>query len=270
MNKNLTLRLIVALFGIPALIFICYYGGYYLFGFAVLLVGLGGAELALMLRQRGYRISLFLSILLPIFFILAAYFNYPLLDAVVFALFLQTVIVVVNYSRAKSPDLSNFLGDMYAHILPASYLGLLASYIIFVGKIDEIGGRLLIFAFLLTWAADTGAYFGGKNLGKHKLSIPLSPNKTWEGAYFGLAAALLAAVFSKLVFLPISWPEVILMALLAGILGQFGDLFESAIKRHCNVKDSSAILPGHGGILDRFDSFLFAVPVIYYVNVFWN
>lgn len=270
MSKNLALRIIVAVFGIPSLIYICYRGNYFLLGFAILLTGSGGAEIAMMLRTKGYRANMFISILLPIIFVIAAYFNYPIIDLVVFSLFLISLIIIVDYSKNKNLDLEMYPGDIFGRLLPAFYIGLLSSYIISVGRISEFGGKLLIFAFLVTWLTDTGAYFGGKNLGRHKLSVLISPNKTWEGFYFGLVAAVIAAVFAKLVFLPISWPEILVMALLASFFGQIGDLFESAIKRHCDTKDSSSILPGHGGILDRFDSFLFAVPVIYYVEKFWH
>jgi phosphatidate cytidylyltransferase len=146
---------------------------------------------------------------------------------------------------------------------------LLSSYIIRLDQDSVIGGRLLILIFMIVWAADTAAYFGGKAIGKHKLSETISPKKTWEGFYFGFLGALFAAVVAKLVFLDLSWPKIIVISLLACLFGQIGDLFESAIKRHCGVKDSSSILPGHGGILDRFDSFLFAVPVAYLILYIW-
>ena len=270
MSKNLALRILVALVGIPLLIFICYRGDYFLLGFTILLTALGGSELAAMLRHKGYQASAILSVLMPVAFVLAAHFKYPLIDLIVFSLFLISLLIIIEYSKNKNYSLAAYPADMFGRLLPSIYIGLLGAYIILVGRIDDIGGKLLIFTFLITWLTDTGAYFGGKNLGRHKLSVLISPNKTWEGFYFGLTGAIVAAVLSKLVFLSISWVEILVMAVLASLFGQIGDLFESAIKRHCDIKDSSSILPGHGGILDRFDSFLFAVPVIYYIDKFWH
>ncbi len=124
--------------------------------------------------------------------------------------------------------------------------------------------------FLRVCAVDTAAYFGGKALGKKKLAPAISPNKTWAGFYFGFLGALIAVVVSRLIFLDIEWSKLIVMAGLACLFGQIGDLFESALKRYFGVKDSSAILPGHGGILDRFDSLLFAAPVVYLIVIFWR
>ncbi|MCP4580048.1 MAG: phosphatidate cytidylyltransferase [candidate division Zixibacteria bacterium] len=270
MTKNLVLRLIVAVFGIPALIAICLSGGYYLLGFCILLAGLGGLELGLMLKKRGYRASLFFSILLPVAFVFAAFYNYPIIYVLFYSFFLTTLLIIIDYSRAGDPDLSPFLGDMFGRFLPAVYLGLLASTIINLGSLPDIGGLILLLVFMVVWATDSAAYLGGKTIGKHKLSTSLSPNKTWEGFCSGFLGAALAAVVAKLWFLDISWPKILVISLTACFWGQLGDLFESAIKRHCRVKDSSEIIPGHGGVLDRFDSFLFAVPTVYIIAIYWR
>jgi len=166
-------------------------------------------------------------------------------------------------------DLSRLSIELCGGVLPVFYLGFLMSFVIKLGLLPEIGGKLVIFTFMIVWATDTAAYFGGKALGKHKLSPVISPNKTWAGFYFGFLGAILTAVVAKSLFLDISWIIIIMMAVGACFLGQIGDLFESAIKRHCQVKDSSELLPGHGGILDRFDSFLFAAPTIYFIAIYW-
>ncbi len=270
MAKNLILRITVAIFGIPALIFICLKGGYFLLGFSVVLVAIGGYELGAMMKKRGYRPRIFFSVFLPVVFVVAAFYDFHILDVVILSLFIHTILVVIDYTRAGIPDLDPFLGEMFGRLLPVFYLGLLASYIILLGMIPEYGGLMLIFVFIVTWTIDTFAYFGGIIFGKHKLSIVLSPGKTWEGFIFGILGAIVAGVICKLTFLDLSWAKIIVMAIVAGLIGQIGDLFESAVKRHCNVKDSSSILPGHGGVLDRFDSFLFAMPVIYLIFVYWK
>lgn len=124
--------------------------------------------------------------------------------------------------------------------------------------------HLLFFSLALNWAGDSAAYYVGRTFGKHKLAPEISPNKSWEGA----TASVLCSLFFGLVylghFLPaISWWEIIFLAIAGNIAGQFGDLTESAMKRGAGVKDSGHILPGHGGMLDRVDSSLFAIPVVY-------
>lgn len=130
------------------------------------------------------------------------------------------------------------------------------------------GIAVLIFGLFIVWATDIGAYMVGRKYGKHKLSPDISPNKTIEGALGGVASALVVAILYFLVY-----PStelfghgmfiMLLLTILLSIVGQFGDLVESSIKRHYEVKDSGNILPGHGGILDRFDSLLFVFPIMH-------
>jgi phosphatidate cytidylyltransferase len=131
---------------------------------------------------------------------------------------------------------------------------------------DHIG-RLAIFTVLLaTWAGDTAAYFAGKLIGRHKLARVLSPGKTWEGFLAGAIVCVLVAFFAlyedRQTFLEI-W-EAIVLGLVIALAGTMGDLFESAVKRDMNVKDSGTLLAGHGGVLDRIDALLFAAPAAYF------
>jgi len=113
--------------------------------------------------------------------------------------------------------------------------------------------------FILIWLNDTGAYFAGRAFGRNKLAPSISPGKTWEGWAGGMVASLaVAQVLQALV--PVSAPWFVL-ALVVSIFGPVGDLTESALKRRAGVKDSGQLLPGHGGILDRFDSHIFAAPL---------
>jgi len=126
------------------------------------------------------------------------------------------------------------------------------------------GRHWLMFGLMVNWIGDTGAYYVGRKYGRHKLAPAASPGKTWEGA----AASTVTGVLFGLIYMPlavpgISLPKVALLALAANVAGQLGDLAESAIKRGAGVKDSGALLPGHGGMLDRVDSTLFALPVLY-------
>lgn len=130
------------------------------------------------------------------------------------------------------------------------------------------GLTTLLFAMLIVWLTDSGAYMIGKQIGKHKLAPRISPNKTWEGSIGGtVAATIILAVY--LWFFPVgySWVIMVGLTLILSIIGQFGDLIESALKRFYGVKDSGKILPGHGGILDRFDSMLLVMPCLYLLGI---
>jgi len=123
---------------------------------------------------------------------------------------------------------------------------------------------LLMFGLMLNWIGDTGAYYVGKNFGRHKLAPAVSPGKSWEGA----AASAVTGVAFGLIYLPLAIKGTSLLmaglfALVVNVAGQVGDLAESVIKRGAGVKDSGSLLPGHGGILDRVDSTMFALPVLY-------
>jgi phosphatidate cytidylyltransferase len=128
---------------------------------------------------------------------------------------------------------------------------------------QPLGPQLLLFALVLVWVGDSAAYFAGRGFGKWKMSPRLSPNKTWEGAGANLLGSLLVgAVFGY--WIGIAPAHILAMAALGSVAGQVGDLFESAFKRSADVKDSGAILPGHGGILDRIDALIFAAPAVWY------
>jgi len=128
------------------------------------------------------------------------------------------------------------------------------------------GPRLLLFALAVIWASDTVAYFTGRAIGKHPLARHISPKKTWEGAIAGVLGSLVVA-YGFHYWLTIPIPDLLAMATLGNIAGQIGDLFESACKRSAGVKDSGALLPGHGGVLDRIDALILCIPVIWYYLV---
>jgi phosphatidate cytidylyltransferase len=131
------------------------------------------------------------------------------------------------------------------------------------------GAILLLFTVLTTVAVDTGAYFVGKSLGKRKLAPTLSPGKTVEGAVGGFAAAVVTAALLAL-WLRMPLPFAVVAGILIGLVSQAGDLSKSAIKREIGVKDFGALIPGHGGVLDRFDSLMFTAPTIYWLVTFWR
>ena len=143
------------------------------------------------------------------------------------------------------------------------YVGLL-SYVYLLRMLPD-GWIWLIFMLAGTWACDTSAYFVGKSFGKRKLAPVLSPKKTLEGALGGLLGSVLVSyLFSSYIYPFLSMPKMLLLGLMVGIAAEVGDLLESAFKREAGIKDSSRLIPGHGGILDRIDSALFTAPLVYY------
>jgi phosphatidate cytidylyltransferase len=126
-----------------------------------------------------------------------------------------------------------------------------------------LGRKVLLFALVITWVGDTVAYFVGRAIGKHPFAPILSPKKTWEGALGGFVGSLLVGVaFSAWIGVPVG--SMLGMAAVGNVAGQVGDLLESAYKRSAGVKDSGTLLPGHGGILDRIDALILAIPVVCY------
>ena len=136
------------------------------------------------------------------------------------------------------------------------------------GDVENLGRSWLLFTLLVVFACDTGAFAVGRLVGRHRMAPRISPNKTWEGAAGGFLASVGAALLVGLAFdlaIPV-WQQAVAGAI-ASVAAQFGDLTESALKRAANAKDSGSIMPGHGGILDRIDSILFALPAVYYLSL---
>jgi phosphatidate cytidylyltransferase len=142
------------------------------------------------------------------------------------------------------------------------FMALPFSYLVRVNEIEHIGRQLVLFTLCLIWAGDMLAYFVGRSLGRLPMAPALSPKKTWEGAIANLIASLLVAVFFAR-WMQADIASLLVVAGLANIAGQMGDLIESAYKRGAVVKDSGTLLPGHGGMLDRVDSLILAAPVVW-------
>lgn len=145
------------------------------------------------------------------------------------------------------------------------YLPLLLGHLVPLRQLEH-GQRWIFLTLMVIMGCDTLAYFVGSRFGKHKLYPAVSPNKSIEGAIGGLIGSVIAVLLAKYSFMPlIGIADGVLIGLLLGTAGQLGDLFESLLKRACKVKDSGNIIPGHGGMLDRLDSLLFAFPIVYYL-----
>jgi phosphatidate cytidylyltransferase len=145
------------------------------------------------------------------------------------------------------------------------YIGIGFYYLI---ETREAGMTYILFALLLIWMTDSGAYFVGRSFGRRKLWPEISPNKTVEGFFGGIGFAMIVALlFTFFADMNIAMWKLLIFTVILSIFGQIGDLVESALKRYYNVKDSGSILPGHGGILDRFDSLLFVLPLLHLLKV---
>jgi phosphatidate cytidylyltransferase len=154
----------------------------------------------------------------------------------------------------------------------ALYIGWLMSYFVALRlepgtmAFPNAGRDFVLLALLATFGSDTAAYFVGKAWGKHKLAPSISPGKTWEGTFAGIIGAVIISILFTIeapLQLPLNWWQAILLGLAISVFGQLGDLAESLLKRNCGVKDSGGLMPGHGGLLDRIDSVLFAGVVVY-------
>jgi phosphatidate cytidylyltransferase len=164
----------------------------------------------------------------------------------------------------RRPSLETALAQITGSLFTVFYVGLLLS---FLGLIREFpqGWQWLLMVLAATFAADTGAYFGGRYFGRIKLAPRVSPGKTVEGVFGGLLLALAATFFFKaVIFKQMTARDGYWVAGIAGLVGPLGDLAESLLKRAVGVKDSSNLLPGHGGFLDRVDALLFTGPAVYW------
>ena len=152
-------------------------------------------------------------------------------------------------------------------LLGMLYIGWLFSYLVFLRALTPHGAYLFLLMFAI-WGNDSAAYIIGKKFGKKQLSPVISPNKTIEGSIAGLVVAIATSLAFGLLFerafITQTWMHYAVIGAIIGVFGQISDLSESLIKRDAGVKDSSKIVPGHGGVLDRMDSFIFTAPLLYY------
>jgi len=170
-------------------------------------------------------------------------------------------ISVVAFSRFREVS---WFTPVPAALIVVFYVAVPLGLLVWVWRQPD-GPFHLLFALIVVWAGDTAGYCAGKYLGKHKSSPRISPNKTWEGTAASLGAALLVGAVAAIWYWDgNNFSEPVTLAALLNVAGQFGDLAESGLKRRAGVKDSSGLIPGHGGVLDRIDALLFAAPVLWY------
>lgn len=181
-------------------------------------------------------------------------------------LLLTTAVLLIAGLRQRRGGPS--LGATAVTLTGVVYVGLAFGHVLLLRSMQPQVWQLALLPFLLTWSCDTTAYFVGSAWGRHRLAPSVSPHKSWEGAVAGLAASVGAAFLGRAWFAPfLNATHCLEVGVLVGVLGQVGDLVESRMKREAGLDDASGLIPGHGGVLDRLDSLLFAVPVTYYYLV---
>lgn len=251
------------LFAVPAAIFflfITWLGDFYFAGLIIVISLFIQRELSILSSGAGFEPDSFFPYTIGLWILLTPFIPHKL--AIGLAIFL--IFVALQIFKSGDRALKNLVGTFFTGIYAP--LGLLA--IILVRNLGEsaTGFAFTISLLLMVWGNDVFAYFGGKYLGKRKLAPSISPNKTWEGFFFGILGALvgLTIVYYSVSIDPlISFVLLAPSALLISVFGPIGDLTASKIKRAANVKDASNILPGHGGFFDRFDALILAAPVFY-------
>jgi phosphatidate cytidylyltransferase len=263
-------RIITAVIGIIAAIFIVNYGQW-VFAAAALALGiLAWRELTAMLCGRDLRPAFWLGLAGIGLLWGTAWLGNPreTVAVVLLVTLLALVMMVFKHGTFTLPNAA-------CTVAGTLYVGLAFAHVVLLRFVDQTpvtatglgtmpaGAAYLWLAFVGTWASDTFAFFVGSQFGRRKLAPAVSPGKTIEGAAGGLAGSILAVTgMGYLCHFHLGHSAAI--GLLVGVVAPLGDLVESSLKRYCCVKDSGCLLPGHGGVLDRFDSIMFAVPAVYY------
>lgn len=260
-------RIIVALIFIPFFVLLVRYLPPYAFFILILsAIILGQYEFYSILSKDGIQPSKIIGIPLGA---LSAFLFYRG-DVSVINLFIIVGIFLVTITRLISKrDIKKAFADVSITFFGIFFLAWLMGYQIMLRNLEE-GRDLILLLYAIIWVGDSAAYFIGNNLGRHKLAPVVSPKKTWEGAIAGLIAGLCMAFIAKFSFFYLlDYMDCLVLGSGLSLLGQLGDISESMFKRGGEVKDSSRLIPGHGGILDKMDSLLYSSPALYYYYKFF-
>ncbi len=269
-------RVLTSLWFVPLLVIVAWFGGEP--GFTALMVTFGilaALEFYRMVAGAKTPPLTYFGVIWTAFFILSpnselqalleAHFNPDLLTPLVLTSAVVLSLIGLLVRRQKEGAFASWVWTI-AGIL---YIGWLLSHLVALRGLDD-GRNWVFFVLFVTWVSDTTAFFIGRKFGQRKLASNISPGKTWEGTIGGICGAILMSIlfFTPTPFqLPLAYWQAILLSVLTSILGQVGDLIESLLKRNMGVKDSGKLMPGHGGILDRIDSLIFAGIVVYYYAI---
>ncbi len=263
----LSLRILTALLGIPVIIASVYFGGPWYALLLLLVVNLGIYEYNNIVRIGDLSFPALVSYFGVSMFIVVLYFDqhFLVLPLIILLFFVLFVSALLNMERLS---ISESALSMWGII----YLGGLCGYMLMLRMLPD-GALYTYLLFVGIWIHDTLAYFIGVKWGMRKFAPQISPKKSVEGSLAGLGGVVVI-FFSVSILVPgsitVSPVEAVILGLGISVFGQLGDLIESALKRQMQVKDSGGLIPGHGGVLDRFDSLMLAAPFVYYFFVFMN
>ena len=266
--SNLTTRILTALAAAPFIVFVTFQGGIYFTGLILILALKGQHELYNMVRAGGQKPLESVGLVMGAVVVLRHHI--PAWTAILIAA--GILIMLIELFRKQDSPINALSSTLFGVFYPA----LLLSYLLEIRLIETVwftpenAFYLTVTLFLLIWATDTFAYFTGKAIGKTPLFKRISPKKTWEGSAGGAIGAIAIGFGLKTLWFPmLSYVDMAVIGIICGVVSQFGDLIESMFKRSVNIKDSGTILPGHGGVLDRFDSMLVAAPLVFlYLETF--
>ncbi|HKR65634.1 MAG TPA: phosphatidate cytidylyltransferase [Thermoanaerobaculia bacterium] len=254
-------REITAAIAAPGAIWIVGWGHPYLFDATIALISiLAMFEFLSLGKKKGYEMPVTLCIVLML--VIMAAFVLPQLS-VELGMFAALLIIPASYVLGRR-TLEDSLPSSAIAVLATTYVGMLGGSLIRLRNDFDDGSKLIFFLLLVVWLGDSGAYYVGKQFGKHKLSPRISPKKTVEGLIGGIVTSIVAAIVIHFTFFK-NFPlhHAVIAGVLLSFAGVVGDLAESMWKRSADVKDSGTLIPGHGGFLDRFDSILFTAPILY-------
>jgi len=237
----------------------------YFTGLVVVAAVIGQYEFYRMARNRGTRPHVVLGSAFGVLIALSFYPGFSFFFGMDGAFYITAGMFLIMSARLFSPrPVEGALEDIAATLLGVFYVAMLFGFQMAL-RMGDHGRQWLLFMYLVIWASDTGAYYIGSSLGKHKLYPKISPKKSVEGLIGGMLAAAGVALLSRTWLLPaVSVEEAVILGSVLAVAGTLGDLVESLFKRSVGVKDSGNLIPGHGGMLDRMDSMLFAAPALYY------
>jgi len=257
-------RVVVAAIAIPFILIASYLGGYYFLSFVLIISVAAFYEFSSLVKNKNASVNMFLGGLVILSLILNQFIKFIDIESLI--LISSVALLTAELFRNKGSAIYNlgstFLGIFYIGIFSASLIAVREFYSSF--ELNNYGAFLIISIFASIWIGDSAAYYGGISLGRHKLFPRVSPKKSWEGSIFGFTFSVAAMILAKVLVLDfLSWLNVIMIGIIIGTIGQIGDLVESLIKRDSESKDSSSLIPGHGGFFDRFDSLLFSAPAIW-------
>ncbi|MFC2088698.1 phosphatidate cytidylyltransferase [Calditrichota bacterium] len=262
-------RILVALFGIPLLLFVTYLGDWYFFSIVLLISIVAQWEFYQLQKHKNIQPQSISGIIIGIFLLVGVQIQNFYATSLILLFFLMLILTSEMFRRHKNVSTNigvTILGILYIPLLLGTFLYVRINVGDLFSDIPNAGFRFILIIFASIWLCDTFAYAFGRLLGRHKLYEKVSPNKSMEGAVAGIIGSIIVFINVKFIhFLPFTWQDVFVFGIVIGIIGQIGDLVESWFKRDVGIKDSSTLLPGHGGMLDRFDSLIFVSPAIFII-----